>query len=96
MEINNIRQLENYFRETHLFDLLGVSRIGVFGSFAREENFNDIDLLIEDNVDLESLVSFQKKLKEELRVPVDIVLSKYAEPMILFRARQDLKYATRQ
>lgn len=96
MEIKNITQLENYFRETHLFDLLGVNRIGVFGSFVREENFHDIDLLIEDNVALESLVSFQRRLKEDIRVPVDIVLSKYAEPIILFRARQDLKYATRQ
>jgi hypothetical protein len=35
-------------------------------------------------------------LKRDIRVPVDIVLSKYAEPIILFRARQDLKYARRQ
>jgi hypothetical protein len=95
MEIKNIKELENYFRKTHLFDLLGVSKIGVFGSFAREEKFNDIDLLIEDNVSLESLVSFRSMLKQDIQVPVDIVLSKYAEPIILFRARQDLKYARR-
>ena len=95
MEITNINELENYFRKTHLFDLLGVSKIGVFGSFAREEKFNDIDLLIEDNVSLESLVSFRSMLKQDIQVPVDIVLSKYAEPIILFRARQDLKYARR-
>lgn len=95
MEIKNIKELENYFRKTRLFDLLGVSRIGIFGSFAREEKFNDIDLLIEDNVNLESLVSFRDILKKDIQVPVDIVLSKYAEPIILFRAMQDLKYATR-
>jgi predicted nucleotidyltransferase len=95
MEITTINELENYFRKTHLFDLLGVSKIGVFGSFAREEKFNDIDLLIENNVSLESLVSFRSMLKRDIQVPVDIVLSKYAEPIILFRARQDLKYATR-
>ena len=95
MEIKNIKELENYFRKTRLFDLLGISRIGVFCSFAREEKFNDIDLLIEDNVNLESLISFRDILKKDIHVPVDIVLSKYAEPIILFRTRQDLKYATR-
>ena len=57
------------------------------------EKFNDIDLLIEDDVNSESLISFQKILKKNLNVPVDIVLSKYAEPIILYRAQQDLKYA---
>lgn len=96
MEIKNIKQLESYMRETRLFDLLGINRIGVFGSFARKEEFKDIDLLIEDDVNLESLVSFRDILKKDIHVPVDIVLSKYAEPIILFRAKQDLKYATRQ
>jgi hypothetical protein len=95
MEIKNITGLENYFRKTNLFELLGVSRLGVFGSFAREEKFNDIDLLIEDNVTIESLISFQNILKQGIHVPVDIILSKYAEPIILYRARQDLEYARR-
>ena len=86
MEIKNINDLEHYFRKTNLFELLGVNRIGVFGSFAREEKFNDIDLLIEDNVTIESLISFQNILKQDIQVPVDIVLSKYAEPIILYRA----------
>jgi uncharacterized protein len=93
MEIKNIHELEKYFRKTNLFNLLGVSRIGVFGSFARNEKFNDIDLLNEDNVNLESLISFQRILKKDIDIPVDIILSKYAEPIILYRAKQDLKYA---
>ncbi|HEY5463125.1 MAG TPA: nucleotidyltransferase domain-containing protein [Hanamia sp.] len=93
MEIKNLKDLENYFKKADLFALLGVNRIGVFGSFARNEKFNDIDLLIEDDVNSESLISFQKILKQNINVPVDIVLSKYAEPIILYRAQQDLKYA---
>jgi len=93
MEIKNLKDLENYFKKADLFTLLGVNRIGVFGSFARNEKFNDIDLLIEDDVNSESLISFQKILKQNINVPVDIVLSKYAEPIILYRAHQDLKYA---
>ncbi len=93
MLINNIHQLESYFRKEKLFDLLGVKKIGIFGSFARKEKFTDIDLLIEDEVNLESLISFQNIIKKDLDVPVDIVLSKYAEPIILYRAKQDIKYA---
>ena len=93
MLIQNIHDLENYLRKENLFELLGINRIGVFGSFARNERFKDIDLLIEDEVNLESLISFQKILKKDIAVPVDVVLSKYAEPIILYRAKQDLKYA---
>lgn len=93
MEIRNLKDLEFFFQKRNLFALLGVDKIGVFGSFARNEKFKDIDLLIEDEVSLESLISFQKILKQNINVPVDIVLSKYAEPIILFRAKQDLKYA---
>lgn len=93
MEIKNIHELESYLRKANLFNLLGVSKVGVFGSFARNEKFNDIDLLIEDNVNLESLMSFQKILKKDIDIPVDIILSKYAEPIILYRAKQDIKYA---
>ena len=95
MEIKNLNDLEKFFQKKDLFSLLGVNRIGVFGSFARNEKFKDIDLLIEDEVKLESLISFQEILKQNIEVPVDIVLTKYAEPIILFRARQDLKYAKR-
>ncbi|MBA3674011.1 MAG: nucleotidyltransferase domain-containing protein [Chitinophagaceae bacterium] len=94
MVIQNIQELENYFRKENLFELLSLTKIGVFGSFARNESFNDIDLLIEENVKLESLISFQNILKRDINVPVDVILSRYAEPIILYRAKQDLKYAT--
>jgi len=93
MKIKNLKDLEKFIKKKNLFGLLGVNKIGVFGSFARNEKFKDIDLLIEDEVNLESLISFQKILRQNLDVPVDIVLSKYAEPIILYRAQQDLKYA---
>ncbi|MEO8569785.1 MAG: nucleotidyltransferase domain-containing protein [Ginsengibacter sp.] len=95
MKVTNINDLESYFRKENMFGLLGVNRIGVFGSFARNEEFKDIDLLIEDMVTLDSLISFRSKLKQDIGIPVDIVLSKYAEPIILFRAKRDLKYAKR-
>lgn len=94
MEIKNLKQLEQYFGKSNLFSLLNVNKIGVFGSFARNEKFNDIDLLIEDDINLESLIFFRDILKRDISIPVDIILSKYSELIILFRAKQDLKYAT--
>lgn len=96
MVLNNINDLEFYFRKEKVFDLLGINKIGVFGSFARNEPFNDIDLIIEDDIKTELLLYFSEKLNKDLPVPVDIVLSKYAEPIILYRAKQDLKYAKRE
>ncbi len=42
MEIKNVNQLENYFRKGNLFGLPGVNRVGVFGSFARDENLKTL------------------------------------------------------
>jgi predicted nucleotidyltransferase len=96
MTLHSLKDLELYFRKEKIFDLLNVNRIGVFGSFTRNEAFNDIDLMIEDDVKPEALIVFANKLKNEIKIPVDVVLSKYAEPIILYRAKQDMKYATRE
>lgn len=88
----NINELELYFRKENIFELLGINKIGVFGSFARNEHFNDIDILLDDDVNVEKLVLIQEKINKDLDVPVDIVLSKYAEPIILLRAKRDLQY----
>ncbi len=96
MTLHNLKDLELYFRKKKIFDLLNVNKIGVFGSFTRDEVFNDIDLMIEDDVKPEALIFFANKLKQEITIPVDVVLSKYAEPIILYRAKQDMKYATRE
>jgi predicted nucleotidyltransferase len=38
MEIKNLKDLEKFFQKKNLLALLGVNKIGVFGSFARNEN----------------------------------------------------------
>lgn len=95
MKPYNLAELETFFRQNNLFDVLGVEKIGVFGSFARNEPFQDIDLLIQDDVQISSLLAFHQKLTEKLDIPVDIVLEKYAEPIILLKAKRDLRYANR-
>jgi len=95
MKLNNLAELEIFLREQQLFEVLGVEKIGVFGSFARNEPFNDIDLFLEGDIAASRLLAFHKNLEDNLDIPVDIVLEKYAEPIIIMKARKDLRYAKR-
>jgi predicted nucleotidyltransferase len=91
--VKNILELERLLRKEKIFERYGINRIGVFGSFARGEKFNDIDLLIEDSLSLESAFKLKSELEEKLQLKVDIVLKKFAEPIILYRAMKDIQYA---
>lgn len=53
-----------------------VTKIGLFGSFARDEVFenSDIDICVElANPDLFSLIGIKQKFQEAFNIPVDIV-----------------------
>ena len=92
---NNISILQHYFRSNQVFTNYNLKRIGIFGSFARnDENANDIDILIEDDIDPDNLIHLKMQLENSFHKKVDIVLSKFANPIILHRAQKDLHYAT--
>jgi len=94
--MNNIFVLQQYFRNNQIFSKYNLNRIGIFGSFARgEENANDIDILIEDDIDPDKLIQLKMMLEKSFQKKVDIVLTKFANPIILYRAQKDLHYATR-
>ena len=92
--VSDFNSFQQFLREQKVFARFGFDRIGVFGSFARGERFNDIDLLIESRLDYDSRKALKNFLEAKLNVPVDIVLKDFAEPIILFRALKDVKYAT--
>jgi uncharacterized protein len=52
-------------------------RVGIFGSFAREENttFSDIDILVkfQDTYSLLQLITFENELSDKLGIKVDLV-----------------------
>ncbi len=93
--MNNIQTLQDFLRSQGVFERFGLSRIGVFGSYARGEKYNDIDLLIEEDIDYEKRVELKTLLEENLHAKIDLVIKKYAEPIILKRAMKDMQYATR-
>ncbi|MBL0272567.1 MAG: nucleotidyltransferase domain-containing protein [Chitinophagaceae bacterium] len=91
--VQNINDLFLLFSHNNLYRQYGLKRIGVFGSFARGEKFNDIDLFIEEEINFRQVLQLKELLERETGMPVDIMQKKYAEPVILYRALKDMKYA---
>ena len=81
------------FNEMNMFREYNIKRIGVFGSFARGEHFNDIDLFIEDELNFQELIQLKNQLERKTGIPFDIMQKKYAEPVILYRALKEMQYA---
>lgn len=93
MNINDFQTFQAYLREQNIFGRFGLSRIGVFGSFARGEAFRDLDLLIEDDISYTELIALRDALQTDLTIPVDLMIRRYAEPIILRSALKDIQYA---
>jgi predicted nucleotidyltransferase len=86
--------IKEHFNELH--DEYFVSRIGVFGSFARGEatDESDVDILVEFNrrVDLFHFIGLQDRLAEILGRKVDLVTPKALKPLIKDRILQEVLY----
>ncbi|MBA1335370.1 MAG: hypothetical protein HPY66_0992 [Firmicutes bacterium] len=92
---SQITELENTMIQNNLFERFSLSRIGVFGSTARGEQSNDIDILIEDNVDYKSLSELRDELQRLMNKRIDIVIARYANPIVLHRAKKEVVYVTK-
>jgi predicted nucleotidyltransferase len=95
MNVESINTLEKVIKDENLLKKYNLDKIGVFGSFARGEKANDIDFYIDmDNYSVKNLINLKKDLEIITQKEVDIMLKKYANPIILFRAQKDMKYVT--
>jgi predicted nucleotidyltransferase len=95
MNIETINALEKALKEKKLLKKYNLEKIGVFGSFARGENANDIDFYIDsENYDMRNLLNLKKDLEILTEREIDIMVKKYANPIILYRAQKDMKYVT--
>ena len=95
MNIETITALEEAIRNEKLLKKYDLDKIGIFGSFARGEKANDIDFFIDmDNYNVKNLINLKKDLEKITEKEVDIMLKKYANPIILYRAKKDMKYVT--
>jgi predicted nucleotidyltransferase len=95
MNIETINVLEKVIKSENLLKKYNLEKIGIFGSFARGEKANDIDFYIDlENFSIKNLVNLKKDLEKITEKNVDIMLKKYANPIILYRAQKDMKYVT--
>ena len=95
MVIQTINALEKAMKGENILEKYNLEKIGVFGSFARGEKSNDIDFYIDlENYSLKNLLNLKTDLEKITEKQVDIMVKKYANPIVLYRAQKDMKYVT--
>ena len=90
--LNTMDDLQALLKQHDVLRQFSISRIAVFGSFARNEPARDIDLLIEDDLSLETALEFKNRLEALVDNTLDIVLKRWANPIVLHRAAKDMRY----
>ena len=95
MNIDTINALEKAIKDENLLEKHNLERIGIFGSFVRGEKANDIDFYIDsENYNIKNLIGLKHDLEKITEKEIDIMIKKYANPIILYRAEKDMKYVT--
>ncbi|MFC1736375.1 nucleotidyltransferase family protein [Candidatus Hydrogenedentota bacterium] len=90
--LNSVGELQALLKESNILQRFAIHRLGIFGSFSRSEPANDIDILIEDDLTLEEAASFRQALEALVDNRLDIMIERLANPIILYRARKDMRY----
>jgi len=90
--LDSVEELEALIRESGVLRRFSIRHLGVFGSFARNESANDIDLLIEDDLSLEEAMRFKEELGSMVDNRLDIMLKRFANPIVIYRASKDMRY----
>ncbi|MEK9148963.1 MAG: nucleotidyltransferase domain-containing protein [Candidatus Desantisbacteria bacterium] len=93
--LNSFDELQIIFKQSGILKQYSIHRLGVFGSFARNEPSNDIDLLIEDDLPLETALQFKNELETLIKNPLDIMVKRWANPIVLYRAEEEIRYVER-
>ncbi|SJM93556.1 Nucleotidyltransferase domain protein [Crenothrix polyspora] len=93
--LSSVDDLQSLLKQKKLLQQFAISRLGVFGSFARNEPARDIDLLIEDDLTLETALQFKQCLEAVIDNNLDVMLKSWANPIVLHRAMKDIRYVER-
>jgi len=89
-----LNYLKEHYKELH--QKYNVERIGIFGSYARDEatNESDIDIFVQMDPKLLNMVAIKQLLEEDLHKEVDIVrLRDKMNPYLKKRILQEGIYA---
>jgi predicted nucleotidyltransferase len=95
MSIETVGDLEKAIKDGNILKKHNLEKIGIFGSFARGEAAHDIDFYIDrETYDLKNIIELKNDLEKISQKSVDIMLKKYANPIVLYRAEKDMKYVS--
>jgi predicted nucleotidyltransferase len=93
--VENFVDLAQAIKKRNLLAKYGLSRIGVFGSFVRGEAFNDIDFCVDlAPNNFSAVIELKRDLENVAGKPVDIMVERYANPIVFSRAVKEMKYVS--
>ena len=85
--------LKEHYQDFH--NKYSVEKIGLFGSYARDEATpqSDIDIFVKMKPDMFSLIAIKEQIEEDLNTKVDIIREhKNIKPFLLEMIQKDLVY----
>lgn len=88
-----LNYLKEHYQEFH--EKYSVEKIGLFGSYARDEasENSDIDIFVQMKPNLFSIIAVKEQIEEELQTKVDIIRAhKNIKPLLLEMIHKDLIY----
>ena len=88
----SLNELIEFFTANKLLTKYHLDRVGIFGSIIHSDNPNDIDLLIENFSDYKDLIGLKSELESRTGKSVDIVIERFASPIIIHRAKKEVRY----
>ena len=95
MIVDSFESFQAAIKKKKILQKYGLKNIGVFGSFARGENARDIDIYLDiDTYEISSILRLKEDLEKISHKEIDLVLKKYANPIILHRAQKDMRFVT--
>jgi len=91
---NVLNYLKEHYKEFH--SQYNVEKIGLFGSYARDEatEDSDIDIFVTMKPNMFDMIAIKKQIEEDLHTKVDIIRNhKNIKPFFLEMINKDLIYA---
>ena len=93
--IETFEALEAAIKSENILKKYKLEKFGVFGSFARGEIAHDIDFYIDKEIyDLKNFLELKNDLEKISQKNVDIMMKKYANPIVLYKAQKDMRYVS--
>jgi len=99
MEISSRQEMVAYLKNNKrlFYEKFGVTRMGIFGSFAREEQTrsSDIDMVVEiekDRKNIHSFLQLKRFLEKELARTIDLGFEHSLKPVVREKIKGQIIY----